>query len=74
VRRVRDGPALSATFESSVPGLHFVGQAAAETFGPVMRFVYGTDFTSRRLTKHILGERNGLGGRKPGVSQQRCRG
>ena len=74
VRRVRHGPALSATFESSVPGLHFVGQAAAETFGPVMRFVYGTDFTSRRLTKHILGERNGLRLRKAGVGQQRCRG
>jgi FAD-dependent urate hydroxylase len=74
VRRVRNGPALSATFESSVPGLHFVGQAAAETFGPVMRFVYGTDFTSRRLTRHILGERNGRRLRKAGVGQQRCRG
>jgi hypothetical protein len=74
VRRVRHGPALSATFESSVPGLHFVGQAAAETFGPVMRFVYGTDFTSRRLTRHIVGERNGSRLRKAGLGQQRCRG
>jgi hypothetical protein len=72
VRRVRHGPALSATFESSVNGLHFVGEAAAETFGPVMRFVYGTDFTSRRLTRHILGDRKGLRLRK-GVGQ-RCRG
>jgi Pyridine nucleotide-disulphide oxidoreductase len=74
VRRVRHGPALSAAFESSVPGLHFIGQAAAETFGPVMRFVYGTNFTSRRLTRHIVGERNGLRPRKAGVGQQRCRG
>jgi hypothetical protein len=74
VRRVRHGPALSATFESSVPGLHFVGQAAAETFGPVMRFVYGTDFTSRRLTRHILGERNGLRLRMAGGGQRPCRG
>jgi hypothetical protein len=74
VRRVRHGPALSATFESSVTGLHFVGEAAAETFGPVMRFVYGTDFTSRRVTRHIVGERNGLRLRKAGVGQQRCRG
>ena len=74
VRRVRHGPALSATFESSVTGLYFVGQAAAETFGPVMRFVYGTDFTSRRLSRHILGDRNGLRPRKAGVGQQRCRG
>jgi hypothetical protein len=74
VRRVRHGPALSATFESSVTGLYFVGEAAAETFGPVMRFVYGTDFTSRRLTRYILGDRNGLLRRKPGVGQRRCRG
>jgi lysine/ornithine N-monooxygenase len=74
VRRVRNGPALSATFESSVTGLHFVGEAAAETFGPVMRFVYGTGFTSRRLTRHILGDRNGLRLPKAGVGQRRCRG
>jgi cation diffusion facilitator CzcD-associated flavoprotein CzcO len=43
-------PRLSPTFESTVPGLHFVGLAAAPTFGPVMRFVYGAGFTARRLT------------------------
>src|SRR5204862_3091022 len=32
------GPQLRSGFESSVPGLHFVGAAAAGTFGPVMRF------------------------------------
>jgi cation diffusion facilitator CzcD-associated flavoprotein CzcO len=74
VRRVRNGPALSSTFESSVTGLHFVGEAAAETFGPVMRFVYGTDFTSRRLTRHIVSERNGLRLRNAGVGKRRCRG
>jgi Pyridine nucleotide-disulphide oxidoreductase len=73
VRRVRHGPALSATFESSVAGLHFVGEAAAETFGPVMRFVYGTDFTSRRFTRHVLGDRKALRLRKAGVRQQGCR-
>jgi hypothetical protein len=74
VRRVRHGPALSPAFESSVTGLHFIGEAAAETFGPVMRFVYGTDFTSRRLTRHILGNRNGLRLRNAGMGQPRCRG
>jgi hypothetical protein len=73
VRRVRRGPELSATFESSVTGLHFVGEAAAETFGPVMRFVYGTDFTSRQVTRHILSDRNGLRLRKA-AGQRRCRG
>jgi hypothetical protein len=74
VRRVRRGPALSATFESSVTGLHFVGEAAAEAFGPVMRFVYGTDFTSRRLTRHIVRGRKRLRLRGAGLRDWRCRG
>jgi FAD-dependent urate hydroxylase len=43
-------PLLSPSFESSLPGLYFVGLAAANHFGPVMRFVYGAGFTARRLT------------------------
>ncbi|HXO88727.1 MAG TPA: NAD(P)-binding domain-containing protein [Candidatus Acidoferrales bacterium] len=46
-------PILSATFESSVPGLYFVGSAAANTFGPLMRFAYGARFAARRLTGHL---------------------
>jgi thioredoxin reductase len=53
IRRVAQAPALSANFESSVPGLYFVGTASANTFGPLMRFVYGTGFTARRLTRHL---------------------
>jgi cation diffusion facilitator CzcD-associated flavoprotein CzcO len=44
-------PALSATFESSVPGLYFIGLAAANTFGPVMRFAFGAGFAARRVAK-----------------------
>lgn len=52
--RVTDrSPLLSANFESSVPGLYFVGVAAANTFGPVMRFAYGARFTARRLSTHL---------------------
>ncbi len=46
-------PSLSLTFESSVPGLHFVGAASATSFGPVTRFVAGTTFTARRLARHL---------------------
>ena len=49
-------PLLSPTFKSSVPGLYFTGLSAALTFGPVVRFACGADFTSNRLGKH-LGER-----------------
>lgn len=50
---VEGTPVLSANFESSVPGLHFVGLAAANTFGPVMRFLLGARFTARRLARHF---------------------
>jgi FAD-dependent urate hydroxylase len=42
-------PRLSPSFESSVPGLYFVGLAAGATFGPLMRFVCGTPFAARRV-------------------------
>src|SRR6185312_4153935 len=53
VKTAEGTPVLSANFESSVPGLHFVGLASANTFGPVMRFLLGARYTSRRLAKHF---------------------
>jgi FAD-dependent urate hydroxylase len=44
---------LGPGFESSVPGLHFVGAFAAASFGPVMRFVSVTPFTARALASHV---------------------
>jgi hypothetical protein len=49
-------PELNSGFESSVQGLHFLGAPAAWSFGPLMRFVAGTDFSSRALTRKILGK------------------
>ncbi len=46
-------PLLSASFESSVPGLYFVGLSAANTFGPLMRFAYGAGFTSGRVSRAL---------------------
>jgi thioredoxin reductase len=46
-------PNLNSVFESSVPNLHFVGLASAQSFGPVMRFVYGAKHASTILTRHI---------------------
>ncbi len=62
---VSDGyPELTAGLESSVPGLHFLGAPAARSFGPLCRFVSGTPFTARALTRWILGKngfhRNGF--------------
>jgi len=46
-------PVLSSAFESSVPGLYFVGIAAANSFGPVMRFAFGAGFAAKRLTSAV---------------------
>jgi cation diffusion facilitator CzcD-associated flavoprotein CzcO len=56
--RTRAGAAeLGRGFESSVPGLHFVGAFAAASFGPVMRFVSGTPFTGRALAAELASTR-----------------
>jgi cation diffusion facilitator CzcD-associated flavoprotein CzcO len=53
VRRVDGFPCLSRGLESSVAGLHFLGAPAAWSFGPLMRFVAGTDFASQALARSI---------------------
>jgi len=53
LRSVDGTPILSGAFESSVPGLYFVGITAANSFGPVMRFMLGARYTARRLAKHF---------------------
>jgi len=47
-------PRLVAGFESSVPGLHFMGAPAAWSFGPLMRFVSGTSYSARALARAVL--------------------
>ena len=51
--RLNPAPVLSQRFESSVPGLYFTGLAAAPSFGPVMRFVFGVEYTAKLLARHL---------------------
>jgi FAD-dependent urate hydroxylase len=53
IRTFNAAPVLSSVFESSVPGLYFVGIASALSFGPVMRFVYGAKYAAAILTAHM---------------------
>jgi cation diffusion facilitator CzcD-associated flavoprotein CzcO len=53
VRTAEGAPILSRQFESSVPGLFFVGMAAANSFGPLLRFAYGAKFAARRVSAHL---------------------
>jgi cation diffusion facilitator CzcD-associated flavoprotein CzcO len=53
VRCIERAPELNAYFESSVPGLHFVGTLSFMSFGPLFRFVCGAAVTSPRLARHF---------------------
>ncbi|MEP6547780.1 MAG: NAD(P)-binding domain-containing protein [Gammaproteobacteria bacterium] len=46
-------PKLSLEFESSVPGLYFVGLASAVSFGPLERFALGAGYTARKISSHL---------------------
>jgi pyridine nucleotide-disulfide oxidoreductase len=55
--RLIDGhPVLGRGFESSIPGLHFLGAPAGWSYGPLMRFVAGADFAAGALTLKIVGK------------------
>ena len=53
VKRVDGYPQLNSGFESSVPGLHFIGATAASSFGSLTRFVAGTGYTATALTHAV---------------------
>jgi len=50
-------PILSHRFESSVPGLYFVGLTSLRTFGPLYRFVAGCGAAARRVASSVTRER-----------------
>ncbi len=53
IRTVEHTPVLSSHFETSLHGLFFIGPAAANSFGPLLRFACGNRFVSRRLAPYI---------------------
>ena len=50
---VEKTPVLTDNFETSVRGLYFMGPAAANSFGPLMRFMVGSEFAAPRLAGHL---------------------
>jgi thioredoxin reductase len=61
IKRTANNPALNRHLESSVPGLHFVGAPATNTFGPVMRFVFGTRHAAPRIARVAARHRRAVG-------------
>lgn len=53
IRHAHGAPILNRNFETSVTGLFMIGVAAANSFGPLMRFACGARFTARRLAPRL---------------------
>jgi thioredoxin reductase len=53
IKTYEGAPILDRALQSSSAGLHFVGVASAQSFGPVMRFVYGAKHAAAFLTAHL---------------------
>jgi FAD-dependent urate hydroxylase len=46
-------PQLDSGLESAFPGLHFTGALAAYSFGPLLRFVSGTQFAGSHIARRV---------------------
>jgi FAD-dependent urate hydroxylase len=53
IQRLERAPRLTATFETSVSGLHVIGPASAMSFGPLFRFVVGAEYSARVVSAHL---------------------
>ena len=54
VRAIDGFPVLNRGFESSLPGLYFVGAPATYSFGPLMRFVAGSQYAAMTLSRYAV--------------------
>jgi pyruvate/2-oxoglutarate dehydrogenase complex dihydrolipoamide dehydrogenase (E3) component len=48
-----EAPILDRHYESSVPRLYFIGTVAANSFGPLLRFAYGAEYTAKRVAARL---------------------
>lgn len=53
IQRHNGYPIQNQRFESSVPGLYFIGALAGHTFGPICRFVAGAKVAAQQVARHV---------------------
>jgi thioredoxin reductase len=53
IQRLERAPRLDSNFESSAPGLYFIGPTSAMSFGPLFRFVVGAEYTARMVSARL---------------------
>lgn len=46
-------PRLNSRFETTIPGLHVAGYLSAGSWGPSMRFIYGTNFAGPHIAREL---------------------
>lgn len=56
-------------YQSSIRGLYFIGPAVAPTFGPVMRFVYGSRHAAMMVAGRLAGSAGGMRGATASASR-----
>ncbi|MGO9501942.1 MAG: NAD(P)-binding domain-containing protein [Streptosporangiaceae bacterium] len=54
VRTLAGSSVVDHDYQSSVPGLYFIGPAVAPTFGPVMRFVFGSKYPAAAVSRQLI--------------------
>ena len=60
LRTVGGSAAVGGDYQSSVPGLYFIGPSVAPSMGPVMRFVFGSEHAATTVGRALAG----ISGRK----------
>jgi hypothetical protein len=55
LRTVAGSPVVGRDYQSTVAGLYFAGPAVAPTFGPVMRFVFGSRHAAPTVARQLTG-------------------
>jgi thioredoxin reductase len=55
LRTLAGSSVVGSGYQSSVPGLYFIGPAVAPTMGPVMRFVFGSAHAAKTVTRQLAG-------------------
>jgi FAD-dependent urate hydroxylase len=53
IQCIEGSPDLNIHFESSVPGLHFIGPLSFMCFGPLFRFVTGAEVAAPRVARRL---------------------
>jgi FAD-dependent urate hydroxylase len=69
LRTVAETATVDRNYQSSVPRLYLIGPAVAPTFGPVMRFVYGSEHAATTVASHLHRTINS----RPRANPQRAR-